>query len=610
MFKPFRFWCQKVLPLVYDDSLSYYELLNKVVDYLNHIGEHMNVTDEQIGEIEQILGDVDNLQQYVNEWLDEHPEATTTVEDGAITEAKIQSDFLSEIKNPFVTPQMFGAEAYTVGEVEPTDARSAFEQAIVYCRDNHCDLMLISDYYINAYKNGALANILVESGVRIFGNSANERYPTIYLDRSNNDGTNFSFLVLNSAVTLTNFSISSYSGYLPNTRAVKCQGVSLDCDNELNNIIVNNFEIGCLVLGRNVKVNGCSFSYCNYGVIFQPEEPVSANYGQFRGWIVNNTRFHGIGNHSTWNWFANSSCIYVDEKNYSNVQITDCHADLCGTFYKGYGTNVLISGCFMDNYSGIQIDIGDANDTPYAPGQYGLIAILNNFISGKTGQVQLSPAVYADYPEHIIAINNCYRVSITGNIIKLSGKELVKVNGCTWVHINSNSTMLGGQTDGEINGFVRANDNDALFVKNNSSLANSTFLLTGGNNQHSYVENNTNYLVSNLSTTNFIPANKTFVTLKTVTSNNSATGMDYRNIPNHFFVQANDNLSLFECTHNGKVFSSTIVQYADGSGFSTLRWLFNTDNTNLVVPVFTDYSYSDLSTHTARAYTLSILAEI
>ena len=33
----FKFWCQKVLPLVYDDSLSYYEVLCKVRDYLNHI---------------------------------------------------------------------------------------------------------------------------------------------------------------------------------------------------------------------------------------------------------------------------------------------------------------------------------------------------------------------------------------------------------------------------------------------------------------------------------------------------------------------------------------------------------------------------------------------
>ena len=33
----FIFWCQKVLPLVYDDSLSYYEILCKVVDYINKL---------------------------------------------------------------------------------------------------------------------------------------------------------------------------------------------------------------------------------------------------------------------------------------------------------------------------------------------------------------------------------------------------------------------------------------------------------------------------------------------------------------------------------------------------------------------------------------------
>lgn len=37
-----RFWCQKVLPLVYDDSLSYYELLNKVVGHLNKHTEDIN----------------------------------------------------------------------------------------------------------------------------------------------------------------------------------------------------------------------------------------------------------------------------------------------------------------------------------------------------------------------------------------------------------------------------------------------------------------------------------------------------------------------------------------------------------------------------------------
>lgn len=37
-----RYWCHKVLPLVYDDSLSYYELLCKVVAKLNEMAETVN----------------------------------------------------------------------------------------------------------------------------------------------------------------------------------------------------------------------------------------------------------------------------------------------------------------------------------------------------------------------------------------------------------------------------------------------------------------------------------------------------------------------------------------------------------------------------------------
>lgn len=46
-----RFWCQKVLPLVYDDSLSYYELLNKIVVYLNSTIEDVQT---MIGEVQQV----------------------------------------------------------------------------------------------------------------------------------------------------------------------------------------------------------------------------------------------------------------------------------------------------------------------------------------------------------------------------------------------------------------------------------------------------------------------------------------------------------------------------------------------------------------------------
>lgn len=50
--KPLRYWVQKVLPLVYDDSLSYYELLNKVVNKLNEVVDTDNVLIEDVNDLD------------------------------------------------------------------------------------------------------------------------------------------------------------------------------------------------------------------------------------------------------------------------------------------------------------------------------------------------------------------------------------------------------------------------------------------------------------------------------------------------------------------------------------------------------------------------------
>lgn len=65
---PFKFWCQMALPLTYDDSLSYYELLNKVVSYLNNtISDVANVEDN----VESLLTSFTQLQDYVNAYFDD-----------------------------------------------------------------------------------------------------------------------------------------------------------------------------------------------------------------------------------------------------------------------------------------------------------------------------------------------------------------------------------------------------------------------------------------------------------------------------------------------------------------------------------------------------------
>lgn len=64
---PFRYWCQKVMPLVYDDSLSYYELLCKVVDYLN---KTMHDVDTLHTDVVQLHVAYVQLQQYVNTYFE------------------------------------------------------------------------------------------------------------------------------------------------------------------------------------------------------------------------------------------------------------------------------------------------------------------------------------------------------------------------------------------------------------------------------------------------------------------------------------------------------------------------------------------------------------
>lgn len=59
----FKFWCMKVIPLVYDESLSYYEVLCKVVKYINELIESDK---EIVGEIDKLKADLATVQ----EWID------------------------------------------------------------------------------------------------------------------------------------------------------------------------------------------------------------------------------------------------------------------------------------------------------------------------------------------------------------------------------------------------------------------------------------------------------------------------------------------------------------------------------------------------------------
>ncbi len=83
-----RYWCQLVLPAVYDDSLSYYELLakvtakiNEVIDSNNELAGYVAQNTEDIAVLKEEFqkfkdGDYDYIiEEAVAKWLDVHMEA-------------------------------------------------------------------------------------------------------------------------------------------------------------------------------------------------------------------------------------------------------------------------------------------------------------------------------------------------------------------------------------------------------------------------------------------------------------------------------------------------------------------------------------------------------
>ena len=61
--QPLRYWCNKILPMVYDDSLSYYEVLCKVVDYINQLIENDKII---YSELESLKNDLKEVQNWID----------------------------------------------------------------------------------------------------------------------------------------------------------------------------------------------------------------------------------------------------------------------------------------------------------------------------------------------------------------------------------------------------------------------------------------------------------------------------------------------------------------------------------------------------------------
>ena len=121
---PFRFWCQTALPLTYDDSLSYYELLNKVVNYLNHTIEDLTNVENNTSELAEAY---EKLQDYVNDYFDD---IDIEAELRNVLDGMAEDGTLDALLDPLVAERLPGVVENQISDVVAQQIDDAVEAQI------------------------------------------------------------------------------------------------------------------------------------------------------------------------------------------------------------------------------------------------------------------------------------------------------------------------------------------------------------------------------------------------------------------------------------------------------------------------------------------------
>ena len=161
---PFIFYCQKVMPAVLDDSLSYYEVLCKLVAKLNDVISATNSTSDQMLELKNYVDHYfDNLdvQQEINNKLDqmaESGELETIIENYLEFNTATIFNTVADMKN--ASNLKSGMKAKTLGYYSLQDQGGAFY--IISSTQSGYSILL---------NNGLYANMIVisELTIKMFG---------------------------------------------------------------------------------------------------------------------------------------------------------------------------------------------------------------------------------------------------------------------------------------------------------------------------------------------------------------------------------------------------------------------------------------------------------
>lgn len=197
------------------------------VDTLNNGG--LNLKEDFIG-------------QQVNEWLDEHPEATTTVQDGSLETSKFTDNAKIYVIKDYVSPEMFGAVGDGV-----TDDSVAINNAIQYCHENKKPLYfsLGKQYAIDSPINLIATVTNGKQEVSIYGNKATIKaissmeYMIYVFYNQNSSG----YLSLIKDLTIDANSLANSGIYVEYSVGLSLENIKIDSPLEYGVYVKGGYEI-------------------------------------------------------------------------------------------------------------------------------------------------------------------------------------------------------------------------------------------------------------------------------------------------------------------------------------------------------------------------------
>lgn len=315
---------------------------------LDEMAESVETLEESVGTLQEDVEDIKTeLEQYediftgdldesISNWLDEHPEATTTIQDGAVTEPKLADALKNKVLNPYVTPEMFGAAGN--GSTDDT-------QAVQDALDAEANCCLIGQYKIT---DTLVWNKRGKDGKNVFGVTNIRFSDQCHLVFDLADRTKPCIEIQSDGFTMQN--VSARGSGLKNQLFIKTNNSAVDIDMSILNCSIYGFDTVIDITGRGLDVSNSLISTCSVIAKIAWTSESDGVYhddvtGQ-RAYNFCNNRIHSVGK-------ANSPLIQLTSGNLYGFRFVNNNIDRgYSSLLRAYGNarNWLISG---NTFSGV-----------------------------------------------------------------------------------------------------------------------------------------------------------------------------------------------------------------------------------------------------------------